>query len=46
MGNRRVMTTIYLDDKHYKFFKQYTNESMSSVIRKLLDKHIEKSEQK
>lgn len=41
MGLRRTMTTVYLDDRHYEYFKKHSDESMSYIIRKLLDKHID-----
>lgn len=37
----RIMTTIYLNDEHIKHFKDNTDDSMSHVIRKLLDRYIE-----
>jgi hypothetical protein len=42
----RQMTTVYLDDKHYKYFKKHKNVEKSDTVRKALDSylHLEEDE--
>jgi predicted CopG family antitoxin len=38
----RVMTTIYLDDEQYKWFKKHKKVSASELIRNLLKNYIKR----
>lgn len=48
MNNYKYRTQLYLDEEHYRFLKEQSVRyriSMAEVVRRLLDRELEKNEE-